>query len=83
MKDAYHTYYETNKEISNEIKTNILETIMKLEKYVDKSQFINESTSDKNYNMEEIKNYWVYQEMMKMEYQVEITDNSCGRRQQA
>lgn len=29
-----------------------------------------------SYNMEEIKSYWVYEEMMKMDYQVEITDNS-------
>ena len=31
---------------------------------------------NENYNIEEIKNYWVYEEMMKMDYQVEITDNS-------
>ena len=31
---------------------------------------------NESYNMEEIKSYWVYEEMMKMDYQVEITDNS-------
>ena len=48
MKDAYHTYYENNKEISNDIKREIINT---LEKYVDKSQLINESTNNKNYNL--------------------------------
>lgn len=38
--------------------------------------FENLQQMNETYNMEEIKNYWVYEEMMKMKYQVEITDNS-------
>lgn len=76
MKDAYHTYYENNKEISNEIKREIKNTLNTLEKYADKSQFINESMNDKNHDMESIKSYWAYKEIVEHDYQVEITDNS-------
>lgn len=38
--------------------------------------FENLQNFNESNNLESIKDYWVYQEMMKINYQVEITDNS-------
>lgn len=38
--------------------------------------FENLHNYNENNNIEDIKNYWVYKEMMDMDYQVEITDDS-------
>ena len=38
--------------------------------------FENLQQLNESHDIEDIKNYWVYEEMMKMDYQVEITDTS-------